>query len=251
MNSARRAAELWSLAEYEQMAQRFAPVHDQLVERLRPEPGERWLDVATGTGGVAIRAAAAGAQVTGVDIAPGMLEGARAKAPDLEFNLGDAEALPYGDGAFDVVSSCFGFIFAPNHQATAQELARICGGRLGFTAWEPHPELRDLYDSFDLDAPEGRHPFEWGKQEHVEELLSPSFGLTVERDVLILDGKDGTELWELWSRSAPPFRAMVAGLDEPRRAELRDAYIELCERYRSGDRVRFPRPYLLVLGVRR
>jgi SAM-dependent methyltransferase len=239
------------VAEYEEMAQRFAPVHDQLVERLRPEPGERLLDVATGTGGVAIRAAAAGAQVTGVDIAPGMLEGARSKAPEIEFELGDCQALRYEDGSFEVVSSCFGFIFAPDHEATARELARVCAGRLGFTAWEPHPELRDLYDSFDLQAPEGRHPFEWGKREHVEELLGPFFALEADRDVWILEGKDGAELWELWSRSAPPFRAMIAELDETRRPAFREAYIDFCERYREGDRVRVPRPYLLVLGKRR
>ena len=233
------------------MAQRFAPMHDRLVERLRPQPDERWLDVATGTGAVAVRAAVAGAQVTGVDIAPGMLEAARAKAPEIEFDLGDAEALPYEDGSFEVVSSCLGFIFAPDHRATAEELARVCTGRLGFTAWEPHPELSALYDAFDLAAPEGRHPFEWGKVEHVEELLGPSFELEFERDVWILEGRDGEELWELWSRSAPPFRAMVAGLDDSRRGEFRDAYIAFCERYREGDRVRVPRRYLLVLGAKR
>jgi SAM-dependent methyltransferase len=239
------------LAEYENLAQRFAPVHDRLVERLQPRLGERWLDVATGTGAVAIRAAAAGAEVTGVDIAPGMLEVARAKAPEIDFDLGDVQALPYEDGSFDVVSSCLGFIFAPDHGATAGELARVCSNRLGFTAWEPHPELRDLYDAFDLDAPEGRDPFEWGKVEHVEELLAPSFDLEIERDVWILEGEDGTELWELWSSSAPPFRAMIAGLDESKRPEFREAYIDFCERYREGDRVRVPRPYLLVLGTKR
>jgi SAM-dependent methyltransferase len=239
------------VAEYEEMAQRFAPVHDQLVERLAPDPGERWLDVATGTGGVAVRAAGAGAQVTGVDIAPGMLDGARAKAPDVEFELGDCQELRFEDESFDVVSSCFGCIFAADHQATARELARVCRSRLGLTAWEPHPELGKLYADFDLDAPEGKHPFEWGKREHLDELLSPAFELEVERNVWFLEGDDGAELFDLWSRSAPPFRAMIAGLDGERLAALREAYIDLCERYREGDRVRFPRPYLLVLGRKR
>jgi SAM-dependent methyltransferase len=233
------------------MAQRFAPVHDQLVEGLRPRRGERWLDVATGTGGVAVRAAAAGARVTGVDIAPGMLEGARAKAPEIDFELGDCQELPYEDESFDVVSSSFGCIFAPDHQATARELARVCAGRLGLTVWEPHPELRRLYDDFELEAPEGRHPFEWGKREHLEELLAPSFELEVEHDVWVLDGEDGVELFDFWSRTAPPFRAMVADLGEGRLLEFREAYIEFCERYRDGDRVRVPRPYLLVLGTKR
>jgi hypothetical protein len=180
-----------------------------------------------------------------------MLEGARAKAPDVTFELCDCQALRYGDGSFDVVSSCFGFIFAPDHAATARELARVCRDRLGFTAWEPSPELRDLYDAFDLDLPEGRHPFEWGKREHIDELLAPAFELQIERHVWILDGADGEELWEFWSRSAPPFKAMVEGLEPERRAAFREAYIEYCERHREGDRVRVPRPYLLVLGKRR
>jgi SAM-dependent methyltransferase len=233
------------------MAQRFAPIHDRLVERLRVRAGERWLDVATGTGAVAIRAAAAGAEVTGVDIAPEMLEGARAKAPDIQFDLGDVQALPYEDGSFEVVSSCLGFIFAPDHRATARELTRVCSGRLGFTAWEPHRELSELYASFELDAPEGRHPFEWGRREYIDDLLGPAFELDVDREVWFLAGKDGADLWDLWSRSAPPFRAMVAGLEGARRAEFRDAYIEFCERYREGDEVRFPRPYLLVTGTKR
>jgi len=239
------------VAEYEEMAQRFAPVHDLLVARLDPVAGETWLDVATGTGGVALRAAAAGARVTGNDIAPGMLEGARAKAPDVDFDLGDVQALQYDDASFDVVSSCFGFIFAPDHGATARELARVCRGRLGFTAWEPHAKLRDLYDRFELQAPEGRHPFEWGKRAHVEELLGEAFELEIEAKVWYLEGADGEEIWGVWSRSAPPFRAMIAELDAQRRDQFREAYIELCENYREGDRVRVPRPYLLVLGRRR
>jgi ubiquinone/menaquinone biosynthesis C-methylase UbiE len=233
------------------MAQRFAPIHDQLVARLAPLPGETWLDVATGTGGVAIRAAVAGAKVTGSDIAPGMLDGARAKAPDIDFELGDVQALRYDDASFEVVSSCFGFIFAPDHEATARELTRVCGGRLGFTAWEPHPKLRDLYDRFDLEAPEGRHPFEWGKTGHVDELLGEAFQLDVEHQVWHLEGTDGEEMWQFWSRSAPPFRAMLAELDRQRLDEFHAAYVEFAESYREGDRVRVPREYVLVLGTRR
>jgi SAM-dependent methyltransferase len=226
-------------------------VHDQLVTLLEPRSGEPWLDVATGTGGVAIRAAAAGADVTGVDIAPGMLEGARAKAPQIDFELGDVQELRFDDESFDVVSSCFGFIFAADHAATARELARVCRDRLGFTAWEPSPELRDLYDRFDLDQPEGRHPFQWGRPEHIDELLGEAFDLELKHDCWVLEGADGAELWEFWSRSAPPFKAMAESLEPEKRDLFRAAYIEYCERYREGDRVRVPRPYVLALGRKR
>jgi SAM-dependent methyltransferase len=233
------------------MAQRLAPVHDQLVERLAPRADEHWLDLATGTGGVAVRAAAAGADVTGSDIAPAMIEAARARAPQVCFDVADCEALPYADASFDVVSSSFGFIFAPDHSATAAELARVCAGRLGFTAWEPDAEVGKLYRAFDLDPPEGRLPFEWGKREHVAELLGEMFVLEVESHTWLLEGADGEEIWELWRRGAPPFKAMVEGLDAERRKRFHDAYVEYCERYRDGDRVRVPRRYLLALGARR
>src|SRR5439155_3047742 len=100
------AAEIWGSADYERLSERFAPVHAQVVALLDPAPGTRWLDVTTGTGAVALLAARAGADVVGVDIAPRMIELARAKAETLpvQFEVGDAEALPYPDAEFDAVS---------------------------------------------------------------------------------------------------------------------------------------------------
>lgn len=207
--------------------------------------------MATGSGEVAIRAAAAGARVTGCDIAPRMLELARANAPEIHFDLGDVQDLPYDDASFDAVSSCFGFIFAPDHEATARELARVCRERLGFTAWEPQPVLGELYARFGLDSPEGRLPFQWGKPGHAEELLGPFFDLEIEQHTWYLHGEDGEDLWEFWTTAAPPFKAMVSRLDDQELAAFREAYIEYNEDYREGDIVRVPRPYLLVLGTKR
>jgi SAM-dependent methyltransferase len=213
----------------------------------------RWLDVATGTGEVALRAARAGAETVGIDIAPAMIEAARAKADGLpvRFEVGDAQALPYGDAEFDVVSSVFGAIFAPEHAAVAGELARVCRGRLGLTAWRPDAELAELYGRFGLTTPEGRAPFDWGRDEHVRELLAHAFELELVSSTWRLDGASGEELWELWSSSAPPFKAMVDALAPEVRTDFRAAYVEYCERHRDGDRVSVPREYLLVLGRRR
>src|SRR5919198_97194 len=116
------ASELWGSADYDRLARRFADVHDEVVRRLEPGPGVRWLDVATGTGGVAIRAARGGADVVGMDIAPRLLEQGRTTADGLpiRFDEGDAERLPYSDASFDVVSSVFGAIFADDHAAVAR-----------------------------------------------------------------------------------------------------------------------------------
>jgi SAM-dependent methyltransferase len=223
------------------------------VRRLEPRPGVRWLDVATGTGGVALRAAAAGADAVGVDIAPAMIDVARSKADGLpaRFDVGDAQALPYEDGEFEVVSSAFGSIFAPDHDATARELARVCSDRLGLTTWINSEMLRAVFERFDLGMPEGREPFRWGDEAYVERRLGEWFELEIDRGTWVLTGRNGEELWELWSSAAPPFKAMVTGLDDDTRQSFRDAYVEYCERFRDGDAVHVPRDYLLVLGRRR
>src|SRR5712691_5185566 len=136
-----RQGEVWGSAPWERVAPLLAPVHEHLVRVLHPRPGLRWLDVATGTGALALRAARAGADVTGVDLAPGLIATARRLAAEeglaVRFEVGDAEALPCEDASFGTVSSAMGIIFAPDHPAVAHELARVCepGGRIGFSAW--------------------------------------------------------------------------------------------------------------------
>ena len=117
------SAELWNGGQYELVAARFAEIHDALVESLAHRAGERWLDVATGTGEVTLRAARAGAEVTGLDIAPRLLEQARSRSSDVEWVDGDVQALPFPDGAFDVVSSSFGLIFAPDQELAERAAA--------------------------------------------------------------------------------------------------------------------------------
>ena len=135
------AADTWSGASYERLAETYAPIHDRVVAALALEPGTRVLDVACGTGAVALRAARAGANVVGIDISPDQLAKARsaaaAAALNVHFDEGDCQELPYGDAEFDAVASTFGAIFAPDHERTAAELARVCrpGGRLALTAW--------------------------------------------------------------------------------------------------------------------
>ncbi|MFL5965245.1 MAG: class I SAM-dependent methyltransferase [Gaiellaceae bacterium] len=247
------AAELWGSVEYRRLAERLAPVHDKFVERLTIRRGERVLDVATGTGGVAIRAARAGAEVTGVDIAEPLLDVARASAEgaSIRFDVGDAQNLPYDDAAFDVVASCFGAIFAPDHRAVARELARVTRRRLGLTAWRPNEGLGELYRRFGVDSPEGREPFRWGTDGYAEELLGEAFDLTVEPGTWVLEAADGEGIWQLWSTSAPPFKAMLAGMEPEQLEAFHQAYVAYCEQFREDAAVRVPREYLLILGTRR
>src|SRR5208283_4800657 len=120
---------MWSVGDYPDLAKNIQAVADVLVERSGAAPGQDLLDVATGTGNVAIPAALAGARVTGLDLTPELLEVARRRASDagvdVNFIEGDAEELPFEDDSFDRVTSCFGVIFAPRQAHAAGELARV------------------------------------------------------------------------------------------------------------------------------
>src|SRR5438105_6289894 len=171
-----RQARAYSDSKFELLAATVADIHDELVERLGVRAVERWLDLATGTGAVAIRAAKRGATVTGQDLAEGLIVTARrfagGEGVKVTFDVGDCEQLPYPDGSFDVVSSAQGVVFAPNHQAVARELKRVCasGGRLGLTAWRPGGAIGRFFQvmaGFQPPPPEGAGiPLDWGRPEY-------------------------------------------------------------------------------------
>ena len=245
------AADLWSGGEYELVAGRFAEIHDELVRRLAPAQGECWLDVATGTGEVAVRAADAGAMVTGLDIAPRLLEQARARSSEVEWIEGDAERLPFEDASFDVVSSSFGVIFAPGQNTAAAELARVCRDRLGLTAWRPNSGPHTVYAAFRGDDPLEGSSDDWGREEHVQGLLGDDFELEFEEQVWLLEGETPESLWELMSVGAPPVKAFYDALEPGRREEFREAMLEHWRQFRTDKGISEPRPYLLITGRRR
>ena len=214
------------------------------------------LDVATGTGELALRAARLGAEVTGFDLAPALLEQARAKSEreglGVEWVEGTAEALPYANGSFDVVCSNFGVIFAPDVEAAARELGRVCtaGGRLGITAWKPNEGLHRIYEI--VEASEGRDPREeWGREERTRELLGADFELKIDDAVWTLEGDSPEDVWELMTSAAPPMKALVERLEPERLAEFHSAMLDYWRGFERDGRVVEPRGYLLVLGRRR
>ncbi len=254
-----RQAVVWGSAPFENIAAQLANIHDHLVRELAPAPGERWLDVGTGTGAVAARAARAGAEVTGCDIAAPLVETAKRLAADeglgIAYEVGDAEELPYGNADFDVVSSSFGAIFAPDHKRVAHELARVTrpGGRFGMTAWDATGGVADFFKimgRFQPPLPEGAGtPLDWGREEYAEELLGSDFDLRfVHGDDRKLEQPD--EMWELSLSSFGPMKTLWGALDEARRRELRERYMEYMERYRKNGGVEAPAEYLIILGRR-
>ncbi|HTS51208.1 MAG TPA: class I SAM-dependent methyltransferase [Bryobacteraceae bacterium] len=165
----------WMAGDFGQVARYSARCAAEFVDRLDLPSGARVLDVACGTGNLAIPAARKGASVTGVDIAANLLDQARQRAAadnlEISFEEGDAEELPYPDAEFDVVMSMFGAMFAPQPQLVAAELSRVCrpGGTIAMANWTPDGFIGHIFKvgAKYIPPPEGiPAPVEWG-QEHV------------------------------------------------------------------------------------
>jgi SAM-dependent methyltransferase len=246
---------MWGGADYDRVARQFAPIHDELVARLEPSPGERWLDVGTGTGEVALRAAQRGAEVTAVDISERLLDIARGKpgADRVTWELGDAQALRFEDASFDVVVSCFAVIFAPDQEAAVGELERVCkpGGRLGLTSWRPEDGPHAIYQRFvPSDSMAGVD--EWGNEAHIHGLLDGAFELEIDEGVWHMTADSPEAAWTLMSEGAPPVKALLRKLDAAEAEEFRAAMVERWAGMQThGGGVDEPRRYLLVTGRRR
>src|SRR5829696_3522182 len=142
----------WAAGDYAAVARHIDDVPPRdLLSRMDLQPGQEVLDVATGTGNLAVRAAAAGAQVVGLDLTPELLAIAHERAERLgvaiEWIEGDAEELPFADAQFDHVLSGFGVQFAPRHHEAAHELARVLrpGGSIGVVNWTPAGQIGELF----------------------------------------------------------------------------------------------------------
>ena len=256
-----RQSYVWGNGGFVKIEELSSVPYDDLVATLDPQPGERWLDVACGTGAIAFRAARAGARVTGVDLAPALVETARRRAEEegleVELEVGDAEALPYEDGAFDVVSSSFGVMFAPDQRRAAAELARVCrpGGRLGLNTWREESGVGQMFRTFapfQPPLPEGAGmPLDWGREDHVRDLLGDAFELDFHEGDARLEAESGEAVWQLFSTEFGPTKTLAESLDPERREEFHRAFVDVHERHRRDGRIDMERLYLLTRGVRR
>ena len=256
-----RQSVMWGNGPYERITATLTDIHELVVDRLDPRPGVEWLDAASGTGAVALRAAERGASVTGMDLAPVLIDRARELAAeqglDVRFDVADAEQMPYDDASFDVVSSVVGVMFAPDHEAIARELARVTrpGGRLALASWTPEGGLGQMFAMmrpFTPPPPEGvGSPFDWGREEHVRDLLGNTFELAFEEHDSVLRVDSGEAYWDLFSSSYGPTKTAAEVLDPARREEFHKTWVDFFEQRREGDEVVHHREYLLTLGTRR
>jgi SAM-dependent methyltransferase len=259
-----KPASVWNSggADYDEISRGIADSIEHAVLRLSPRPGERILDLATGTGWTSRKVARRGASVVGVDLGEDLIEAARARARaerlDVEYRVGDAESLPFADGEFDGVISTCGIMFASRPEAAASELARVTrkNGRIALTTWLPDGNVFEMFKVMKAympppPTPAPPSPFEWGKRERVRELLGKAFDLKFEDGTSFYREPSGEAAWQTFSTGYGPTKALAGSLDEGRRADLRRDFIAFHERFRTDLGTCVPRTYLLTVGVRR
>jgi ubiquinone/menaquinone biosynthesis C-methylase UbiE len=167
----------WEAGDFAEVATHITTTSQAFVDRLQIIPGMKVLDVACGSGNLAIPAAAAGAEVTGIDIAENLVEAARKRAAETgvnaRFEHGDAESLPYEDNSFDLVMTMFGAMFAPRPDVVASELLRVCkpGGRIAMANWTPEGFAGQMFklSTKYVPPPDMPPPVQWGVPEIVEQ----------------------------------------------------------------------------------
>ena len=254
-----RQSVVWGTGPYQRITETISDIHELVIERLAPAAGDKWLDLACGTGAVAERASAAGAAVTGLDLAPVLIETAKERADelglDISYVVGDAEQLDFEDASFDKVSSTCGIMFTPDHEAAARELARVTkpGGRIALANWTPTGGLAKMFAVMApyQPAPPPSSPFAWGDEQHVTELLGEAFELDLSEHVSTLRVASGEEYWQLFSTSYGPTKTLADSLGE-RREDLHRDWVDFFEQnYRDDGEIVHTREYLLVLGTRR
>jgi SAM-dependent methyltransferase len=237
---------VWSLGDYSRVADEvLAGLGRELVAACEVSPGRRVLDVGAGAGNVAIPAAKAGAIVVASDPTPELLDAGRraASAADvaIEWVEAGAEALPFADDSFDVVLSCVGAIFAPDHQAAADELLRTCrpGGTIGMVNWTPGGWSAEFFEVFAPYTPPRQpepSPMDWGREEHVRELFGDRLeSLQLDRATLRVDSfATPADLCAFYKANFGPVVSVYAGLAEDRRAALDRDFLAFATRTNRG-----------------
>jgi ubiquinone/menaquinone biosynthesis C-methylase UbiE len=261
--SATRA--MWAAGDYHRFATETVwGLGPRLVEACGIGAGQRVLDVACGTGNVAIRAAATGADVVASDLTPEHFEAGRAEARAsgvrLEWVEADAENLPFADGQFDVVTSSIGAIFAPDHQRVADELLRVCrpGGTIGMVNFTPEGLAGDFFGTLGPymppPPPGALPPLLWGSEHHVRDLFGDrvaSLGMT--RDAYTERAASPEAYVELFAQTfGPVITARAALADQPERIAAFDRdVVEFAMRANTGEpggTAEYRYEYLLVIA---
>ena len=240
-----RLRDTWASGNYTKFATYMEPGAVAQLDAWNVKPGERFLDVACGSGQLAIPAARMGVVATGIDISEPWIQGARRRAAteglDCVFDVGDAENLPYEDGSFDVVASIFGAMFAPRPERVAAELMRVVrpGGRILMGNWGPDCLPADIFRAISnyIPAPPNMEPpSKWGIDEVVRERFAGCAEITTAPTLVTawrypMSVPEVVDLW--FENYGPMVRARLVLKPEDMKS-LRDDMIDIFHRYNRG-----------------
>jgi ubiquinone/menaquinone biosynthesis C-methylase UbiE len=254
------ARKLWSSGDYASAMHVIASVGPRVVETAGVTGDDVVLDVACGSGNATIPAAQTGAQVTGLDITPELLEAGRKAASDagveIEWIEGDAQDLPFDEASFDVVTSVFGCMFAPDHRKTAAELVRVLkpGGRMVVAAWRPEGNVGRMFSTIASHMPPPPEGFEppplWGKEDHIRAIFEGT-GIELELEPTTVEfTSDSPDAYlEEMERDLPPIAMARENLEPGKwdalRSDLQTLYTETNE---SDSAFSAPQEYILIKG---
>jgi ubiquinone/menaquinone biosynthesis C-methylase UbiE len=254
---------VWASGDYDQVARGIQAIGDHVVRSARIRAGERVLDIACGTGNTALMARARGAMVTGLDLTPELLTIARKRAAeegygDIIWKEGDAENLPFPDGAFDVVVSSCGLMFAPDQQKVANEVARVTrrGGRIAIQAWTREGGIGRMFQVTNnyVSPPSGvSSPFEWGDEAKVKRLFGSSFtNYQFEQYDCPEYADTPEEVADLFINRYGPTHRACHSLAPEKAAAFRNDLINLYRGYITpvDGKVRWGREYIITLASR-
>ncbi len=234
-----KAATTWSAGglNYDRISHFISAAIEHCVTRIAPRAGE---DI----------------------IATDLIEAARKLASkaqfEIDFQIGDAEALSFEDNSFDAVVSTFGVMFVSKPEAAAAELARVCkkGGRIGLTTWFPEGNIFGIFKVMKPyqptpATPPPPSPFAWGTKERVTELFGSAFDLKFETGTVFLREPSGQAVWELFLESYGPTKMLAASLDTERRDQFKSDFIAFHENFKSELGIAMPCEYLVTVGIRK
>lgn len=238
-----RARTMWGLGDYPKIAAVILPASQSLLDACAISAGQEVLDVAAGTGNLAVLAAEEGASVVASDLSPAQVELGKARSEaegvDIEWLEANAEELPFDDGRFDCAASVFGVVFAPRPEVVAGELFRVVkpGGTVGLTSWGPYGSqgaVFEVMNRYGPPPPEGIPPaFEWGLEENVNARLGPHASSVVcERKTLHWEFDTPEDAWNLFLQAGP---GAAAAADAPPEV-LERAKAEVVEVVREHDK---------------
>jgi len=252
----------WASGDYAVVGTTLQIVGESLCEALDLRAGQTVLDIAAGNGNATLAAARRWCDVTSTDYVPALLERGRARATAeglaVAFQPADAEALPFGDGRFDVIVSTFGVMFTPNQDLAASEMLRVCkpGGRIGMANWTPEGFIGQLFKTIGkhIPPPAGvKSPSLWGTRARLAEMFSAGGEIAAEPRSFVFRYRSPAHWLEVFRDWYGPVHKAFAALPEPQQAMLERDLLDLIERFnRAGDGTMVvPGEYLEVVITKR